>query len=252
LVVLVHGGPAARDNPGFDWWAQAIASRGYAVLQPQFRGSAGFGRKFLEAGFGEWGAKMQTDVSDGVRDLVKQGIIDPKRVCIAGASYGGYAALAGAVFDAGAYRCAVADAPPADLRGLLAYEKTVSNSDQNAAVRYWDRFMGVQRPNDPRLDAISPARHADQAAIPVLLIHGQDDTVVPYEQSKIMAGALKRAGKPVQFVTLKGEDHWLSRSETRLQMLTAMMTFIETHNPPDPAAPGGAKTAAVASAAVSH
>ncbi len=88
LVVFPHGGPAARDEPGFDWWAQAMASRGYAVLQVNYRGSDGLGRSFLEAGFGEWGRKMQTDLSDGVRDLTAQGIVDPKRVCIVGASYG--------------------------------------------------------------------------------------------------------------------------------------------------------------------
>jgi dipeptidyl aminopeptidase/acylaminoacyl peptidase len=102
LVVLVHGGPQARDRPGFDWLSQAFASRGYAVLQPEFRGSSGFGAAFIEAGYGQWGKKMQTDVSDGVRELVKSGVVDPKRVCIAGWSYGGYAALAGAVFDSAA------------------------------------------------------------------------------------------------------------------------------------------------------
>ena len=95
LVVLPHGGPEAHDAPGFDWWAQALASRGYAVLQPEFRGSSGFGWQHLSAGFGQWGRKMQTDLSDGVRFLQSQGLIDPKRVCIVGGSYGGYAALAG-------------------------------------------------------------------------------------------------------------------------------------------------------------
>jgi dipeptidyl aminopeptidase/acylaminoacyl peptidase len=101
LVVLVHGGPAGRDYPGFDWQSQALASRGYAVLQPQFRGSAGWGVSLDTAGYGQFGRKMQTDLSDGVRDLVKQGIVDSKRVCIVGASYGGYAALAGPTLDPG-------------------------------------------------------------------------------------------------------------------------------------------------------
>ena len=101
LVVLPHGGPEGRDTPGFDWWSQALASRGYAVLQPNFRGSEGFGWDFIKAGFGQWGKAMQTDLSDGVRDLAAQGLIDPKRVCIVGASYGGYAALAGATMDKG-------------------------------------------------------------------------------------------------------------------------------------------------------
>ena len=107
LILFVHGGPAQQDGPGFDWLGQALASRGYAVLQPEFRGSRGFGWAHLAAGFGEWGRKMQTDLSDGVRFLVTQGLINPKRVCIIGASYGGYAALAGATIDLGVYRCAI-------------------------------------------------------------------------------------------------------------------------------------------------
>ncbi len=128
LVVLPHGGPAARDYPGFDWWSQALASRGYAVLQPQFRGSEGFGWDFLSAGFGEWGRKMQTDLSDGVRDLVRQGIADPKRVCIVGASYGGYAALAGATIDTGVYRCAVAVAGISDPKGFLQWRQDLQQA----------------------------------------------------------------------------------------------------------------------------
>jgi hypothetical protein len=99
LVVLPHGGPGVRDEPGFDWWAQALASRGYAVLQPQFRGSSGYSLDHLAAGYGEWGRKMQTDLSDGVAHLASQGTVDPKRACVVGASYGGYAALAGATLQ---------------------------------------------------------------------------------------------------------------------------------------------------------
>ncbi|MDB5457519.1 MAG: peptidase prolyl oligopeptidase active site domain protein [Caulobacter sp.] len=234
LVVLAHGGPAARDRPGFDWWAQALASRGYAVLQPNFRGSDGFGWGFLSAGFGEWGRRMQTDLSDGVRDLAAQGLIDPRRVCIVGASYGGYAALAGATLDAGVYRCAAAVAGPADLKAFLIWgQGGFADAADSARLRYWSRFMGVDGVRDPDLAAISPARLADRVEIPVLLIHGKDDTVVPYEQSQIMAAALKKAGKPVEFVTLNGEDHWLSRGATRLQMLTAVAAFLEKNNPPD-------------------
>lgn len=231
LIVMPHGGPAIRDEPGFDWWAQALASRGYAVLQPNFRGSSGFGWKFLSAGFGEWGRKMQTDLSDGVRDLAAKGVIDPKRVCIAGGSYGGYAALAGATIDTGVYRCAVSVSGPADLKQMLIWERGYQNSD-NSSLRYWTRFMGVEGIKDPNLADISPASHADKVTIPLLLIHGKDDTVVPYEQSQFMARAMAKAGKPVEFVTLPGEDHHLSRGATRLQMLTALVAFLEKNNPP--------------------
>lgn len=226
LIVLPHGGPASRDRPGFNWWAQALASRGYAVLQPNFRGSDGFGRDFLEAGFGQWGRKMQSDLSDGVRDLSAQGIVDPKRVCIVGASYGGYAALAGMTHEPGTYRCAASVAGVSDLKRMLDSQGTVSK-------RYWRRFFGLADDDAVGLNALSPAYAAERVAGPVLLVHGADDTVVPFEQSRTMAEALKKAGKPVELVTLEGEDHWLSRGATRLQMLTAVVGFLEKHNPPD-------------------
>lgn len=232
LVVLAHGGPASRDTPRFNWWAQALASRGYAVLQPQFRGSSGFGAAHLDAGYGQWGRKMQTDLSDGVRQLAKDGTIDPKRVCIVGASYGGYAALAGVTLDPGVYRCASSVAGVADLRRMLTTKITDTGSSKNATLRYWQRFMGAANPSDPGLDAISPARLASRVKVPVQLIHGKDDTVVLYEQSVLMQKALKAVGADVEMVTLAGEDHWLSRSITRIQMLDAMVGFLEKHNPP--------------------
>ena len=229
LIVHPHGGPASRDTPGFDWWAQAMASRGYAVLQVNYRGSAGFGWNFMQAGFGQWGRKMQTDLSDGVRHLAAEGTIDPKRVCIVGASYGGYAALAGATLDPGVYRCAASIAGLSDLRRFVAWSKMGSGVE---AQRYWSRFMGAQSQSDPVLQQISPALNVDKVAIPILLIHGKDDTVVPLEQSRLMETALKKAGKPVELVVMAGEDHWLSRGDTRLQMLNSVVAFVEQHNPP--------------------
>ncbi|WP_395652095.1 alpha/beta hydrolase family protein [Brevundimonas sp.] len=231
LVVLAHGGPAGRDVLGFDWWSQALASRGYAVLQVNFRGSTGYGRAFMEAGYGEWGRKMQTDLSDGVRHLAAQGIIDPERVCIVGASYGGYAALAGATLDKGVYRCAVSVAGVTDLRDMVAYAAERGERRDNSTVRYWNRFMGGDGPGDRSMDARSPARQAASADAPILLIHGRDDVVVPIAQSRSMASALRRAGKPHEFIELDGEDHWLSRADTRTRMLTETVRFLEANNP---------------------
>lgn len=233
LIVLPHGGPFARDYAGFDWWSQAYASRGYAVLQPQFRGSEGFGNAHLKAGYGEYGRKMQTDLSDGVAELVKQGLVDPKRVAIAGASYGGYAALAGVAFQKDTYRCAVSVAGPADMYRQLDYlnEKNGWESN-NPGSRYWRNYLQVKSDRDKRLGEISPALHADGITVPVLLIHGKDDTVVPFDQSQKMERALKALNRPVEFVVLKAEDHWLSKSETRLEMLTRSVKFLETCNPP--------------------
>ncbi|MFZ5719330.1 MAG: alpha/beta hydrolase family protein [Pseudomonadota bacterium] len=230
LIVFPHGGPAARDTPGFDWWAQAMASRGYAVLQVNFRGSEGLGSGLLEAGYGQWGRKMQTDLSDGVRHLAAEGVIDPARVCIVGASYGGYAAMAGAALDPGVYRCAASFGGVSDLGRFVSWSR---NKRGQAAFRYWTRFMGAEEDRSAILAEISPAQHADKVSIPILLIHGRDDSVVPLEQSRFMADALKKAGKPYELVIQKGEDHWLSRGETRLEMLKATMAFVEKHNPPE-------------------
>jgi dipeptidyl aminopeptidase/acylaminoacyl peptidase len=230
LIVLPHGGPAARDYPVFDWWAQVYASRGYAVLQPNFRGSEGLGAAFRQAGHGEWGRKMQTDISDGVADLARQGIIDPKRVCIVGASYGGYAALAGVTLQQGLYRCAVSVAGVADVSRMIGTD--IRESGQNRTLM---RALKAEVGSRGDVKAVSPANFATRADAPILLIHGVDDIVVPFDQSRQMASALSRAGKPHEFIKLEGEDHWLSKGETRLAMLKASVAFVEKHNPPDPA-----------------
>lgn len=231
LVLLPHGGPAARDHFGFDWWSQALAAQGYAVLQPNFRGSDGLGEAHLTAGYGQWGRKMQTDLSDGVRWLASEGIIDPKRVCIVGASYGGYAAMAGPTIDQGVYRCAVSVAGVSDLNEMIKWSGGGASGRSSPVVRYWMRFMGAQRLGDPALDGLSPALLADRADAPMLLIHGRDDTVVPYDQSVRLYNALRRAGKPVELVPLDDEDHWLSAPETRQKMLSETVRFLAAHNP---------------------
>jgi dipeptidyl aminopeptidase/acylaminoacyl peptidase len=230
LIVLPHGGPEARDYPRFDWWAQAFAPRGYAVFQPNYRGSAGYGIAFRNAGLGEWGRKMQTDVSDGVAALAKAGIVNPKRACIVGGSYGGYAALAGVTLQHGLYRCAVSVAGVSDLGSMLSFVERRAGG-VNPATRYWKSFMGVTTMWGSELDPITPVALANQADAPILLIHGKDDTVVPFEQCERMESALKSAGKPVEFVLMQGEDHWLSREETRITMLRSAVAFVEKYNP---------------------
>ncbi len=230
LIVLPHGGPAVAETNGFDWWSQALASRGYAVLRVNYRGSDGEGWEMIEAGFGEWGRKMQTDLSDGVRFLAQRGSIDPKRVCIAGASYGGYAALAGMTLDSGVYRCAAAVSGIGDIKAFLAF----SHSEKGlASLRWWTRFIGLEKQNDVKALEISPIAHLAAVQGPILMVHGKDDTVVPYEQSLSMDKALRGAGKSSELVTLEGEDHWMSRGATRQQMLTSVVAFLEKHNPPN-------------------
>ena len=233
LVVLVHGGPAARDTADFDWMTQALAREGYAVLRPNFRGSD-LGRRFLEAGFGEWGRKMQTDLSDGVRHLVEEGTVDPARVCIAGASYGGYAAQAAITLDPRPWRCAVSIAGLSDLVEQLDWIHANHAQGDDGTRKYWMRYFGVKDDSDPVLRAISPAGHVAEATPPLLLVHGEDDTVVPIRQSRIMEAAMKRGNRPVEFVLLEGEDHWLSRSATRVQALQATVEFLRKNIRPDP------------------
>lgn len=225
MIVLPHGGPRAYDSFGFDWLAQFFANRGYLVLQPNFRGSTGFGSAFEDAGQGEWGKKMQDDVTDGVQAMIDGGFADADRICIVGASYGGYSALAGGAFTPDLYKCVAAIAPVTDLHQMLLDERYNSGRDHWVNA-YWNRLMANGEASRETLDAVSPALHADKFSAPVLLIHGTDDTVVNVSQSREMKNALEKAGKPVKFVQQSGGDHWMSNSETRLQTLQSLHEFV--------------------------
>ncbi len=237
LVMLPHGGPGngSYDAPHFDPWAQAIASRGYAVFQPDFRGSGGLGRSFERVGWGQWGRLMETDVSDAIPALAAKGIIDPKRACIVGWSYGGYATLAGVTVQHGLYRCAAAGGAVSDLNGMMWWTEHRSNDKLDPAMRYWEKAMGLKGASDPAGKLYSPAKLASQADAPILLIHGKDDTVVPFQQAVEMQNALLAAHKSVELVVLPTSDHWvLSGSQANSQaMLTAMVGFLEKYNPPE-------------------
>jgi pimeloyl-ACP methyl ester carboxylesterase len=224
LVVLPHGGPRASDSYDFDWWPQFLTARGYAVLQPQFRGSTGFGDAWTKAGHRQWGGIMQDDVTDGVKALIDQGIADPHRVAIVGASYGGYAALAGAAFTPDIYRCAVSVNGVSDLPDMFSYLTSRTGHDSDA-VLYWKEEIGSTF--DTNVIDKSPARAARQVRIPVLLLHSSEDTVVPIAQSETMNRALTESGKTVTFVKLPGEDHWLSHSDTRVRVLKEIDGFLD-------------------------
>ncbi len=234
LVVFPHGGPRSHDEKEFNWWAQFMASRGYAVIQPQFRGSTGFGQAHADAGRHQWGLRMQDDVTDAVGALVAQGIADPKRVCIVGASYGGYAALAGAAFTPELYACAVSVSGVSDLPALFGHENRLARDDEDSGLDYMREHIGLV--TDPQVIAKSPARAVRGVRAPILLIHGTADSVVPIEQSRVMALALKAAGKPYELIELPGEDHGLSQSVTRIRMLTELERFLAKHLAPASAA----------------
>jgi dipeptidyl aminopeptidase/acylaminoacyl peptidase len=226
LVVMPHGGPDARDVIGFDWWAQFLANRGYAVFQPNYRGSTGYGRAFTDAGLHQWGLKMQDDITDGVKKLIADGVADPKRICIVGASYGGYAALAGATFTPDLYACAVSFAGISNLRDILEWEGARFGDINTSHASFWISRIGDISEDATRLDATSPALHADQVKIPILLMHGENDTTVPIYQSEEEERALLKAGKKVEFVRVSGDDHYFTLSATRIDMLTRVEKFL--------------------------
>jgi len=226
LVVLPHGGPSARDEAGFDWWSQFLATRGYAVLQPQFRGSTGFGVALEAAGTRNWGKAMQEDLLDGIDELARRGVVDPARVCVVGASYGGFAALAGVTLAPDRFACAVSVNGVTDLGDMYTYIRNRSG-DESDALAEWERLVGTPFTEDAL--KVSPAKNAQNLRAPVLLIHGKQDTVVPYGQAEIMARAFKQAGKPYELITLENEDHWLSTAGARLKVLQAIDKFLAAH-----------------------
>ena len=227
-IIMPHGGPESHDTIRFNYEAQAFADNGYLVIQPQFRGSDGFGLKHFQAGLGEWGKKMQDDISDSVNFAVKKGITDPNRVCIVGTSYGGYAALAGGAFSPDLYKCIVAIAGVSNLKSMLSWEK-MERGSESSSVSYWKRQFANGEIDNTALTAVSPVNFAENFKAPVLLIHGSRDKTVPIEQSEEMNSALKSAKKKVTYIELKGENHYLEESETRLKTLEATMKFVNAN-----------------------
>ena len=223
-ILFPHGGPAARDTAAFDYWTQFFASRGWTVLQINFRGSSGFGHDFMTAGFRRWGLEMQDDLTDGVRWLVEQGHADPERICIVGASYGGYAALMGVVKTPALYRCAVSLAGISDLRDFLQDQSHFLGYELGA-----EQMIGKWWRDRERLRQTSPVHHANQIRTPLLIMHGAEDYIVPVSQSRDMVAALKRAGTTPAYVEMPLGDHYLNREEDRIRVFTEMERFLKAH-----------------------
>jgi dipeptidyl aminopeptidase/acylaminoacyl peptidase len=226
LVMMPHGGPEARDHLTFDPYVQFLASRGYAVFQPNFRGSDGFGRAFAESGYGEWGRKMQDDISDAVALLVAQKTADPARVCIVGASYGGYAALAGATLTPELYKCAVSIAGIADLSAFLKTRRNL-HGKKSELYSYWMKQIGDPDKDAERIAAVSPARHVDRIKAPILLVHGDADEIVPFAQSVQMKKLLDKSGRETELIELEDEGHSEWSEEDERQVLTAVADFLQ-------------------------
>ena len=224
LVVFPHGGPWGRDYWGYDTFAQFLSNRGYAVLQPNFRASTGYGKKFLNAGNGEWGRKMQDDLTWGVKALVADGTVDEKRVGIAGGSYGGYATLAGVAFTPNVYAAAVAIVAPSNLITLL-----------DAIPPYWEagRKQMYARMGDPTtpegkalLIAESPLTKAKDIVTPLMVVQGKNDPRVNIRESNQIVAAVRDNGKPVEYLVAPDEGHGFARPINNLAMVTAMEQFL--------------------------
>jgi pimeloyl-ACP methyl ester carboxylesterase len=227
-IMMPHGGPRSYDKAGFYWLAQYFAAKGYAVIQPQFRGSDGFGAEFIRKGLGEWGRKMQTDLDDGVAHFVNTGVVDSQRVCILGGSYGGYAALAGVSFSPELYKCAVSINGVADIERMMTIEKRRFGSD-HWVVAYWEDSIASGKFNDKHLREISPVNHTAKVSVPVLLVHGELDQVVPVEQSKNMHDQLQDNDKDSTLLILPNSTHGLMHNEDRIKALTAIDAFLTKH-----------------------
>lgn len=226
LVVYPHGGPWARDNWGYDSFAQFLANRGYAVFQPNFRGSTGYGKAYLNAGNREWGTgAMQHDITDGVKHLIDQGIADPEKVCIFGGSYGGYATLAGVTFTPDLYSCGIPYVAPSNLITLI-----------ESFPAYWRPFLKGSwylRVGDPEneadrqdLIARSPLTHVDQIRVPLLVVHGANDPRVKKTESDQIVAALTAKGHEVEYLVAPDEGHGFRSPENRMALAVAAERFL--------------------------
>lgn len=227
LIVLPHGGPWGRDTWGYDGFAQFFANRGYAVLQPNFRASTGFGKKFLNAGNNEWGQKMQDDITWGVKHLVSEGIVDPRRVGILGGSYGGYATLAGLAFTPDLYAAGVSIVGPSNLITLL-----------ESIPPYWEpiRKLFTERMGDPatpegraQLERQSPLNSANKMKAPLLVIQGANDPRVKKAESDQIVVALRERGFPVEYIVAPDEGHGFARPVNNMAAFSAAEKFLAKH-----------------------
>lgn len=225
LVLLVHGGPWARDFWGFNPLVQFLANRGYAVLQVNFRGSTGYGKKFLNAGNREWAGKMHQDLIDGVNWAVKQGVADPKRVAIMGGSYGGYATLVGLTFTPDVFRCGVDIVGPSSIMTLL-----------RSIPPYWApmqamfaKRVGDIKTDEEFLNSRSPLYRVDQIRAPLLIGQGANDPRVKQAESDQIVAALRKANKTVQYVVYPDEGHGFVRPENRLHFFAITEAFLAEH-----------------------
>jgi dipeptidyl aminopeptidase/acylaminoacyl peptidase len=219
-ILFPHGGPGARETGGFDYWTSFFTNRGYAVFRPNFRGSSGYGYEFAQSQMKSWGLIMQDDLTDAAHWLVTEKIADPQRMCIVGASYGGYAAAMAAVKTPDLFKCAISFAGVSDLRSIVFKSRYYTNK----------KFVENQIGKDvDDLEARSPFHQAKNINIPILLLHGASDTVVDVRQSRKFAEELEDLGKSVEYIEFEDGDHYLSIQRNRHAAFKAMNNFLKQH-----------------------
>ena len=223
MVVRVHGGPAARDTWGFDSEVQFFANRGFAVLQVNFRGSTGYGASFLRAGFKEWGLKQQDDITDGVKWAISQGIADPQRIAIYGASYGGYAALIGLEKTPQLYRCGICYAGVTDIKRTIDRPLPMLDMTRNIMAL----TVGDPKTEKLQLKEKSPLENCDLIQVPVLLAYGELDERVPINTGRDLAKALKKRGKLYDFIVKNDEGHGFHKEANRIEFWKKVDEFLK-------------------------
>ncbi len=228
MVVMPHGGPIARDDASFDFWAQYLASKGYVVFKPQFRGSSGFGYSYEKKGFGEFGAGMLEDTVDGVKHLIKIGVVNPDKICVTGASYGGYQALALPMIEPDMFKCAISVNGVSDIPDMLKFVAAINGND-GSSMKFWTKVIGNRYEDKDMMIAQSPADNADKIKAEILLVHGTDDMTVPLQQSEAMAKALKKTGRSKKIIELPNDDHNLSLAQSRKKLLEESEKFFSKH-----------------------
>jgi dipeptidyl aminopeptidase/acylaminoacyl peptidase len=227
-IVNPHGGPWARDQWGYSPEVQFLANRGYCVLQMNFRSSTGYGRKFWEAGFGQWGLKMQDDITDGVKWLIATGVADPKRIGIYGGSYGGYATLAGVTFTPDLYAAAV---DYVGVANMFTFMKTIPPYWKPLMPKFYE-MVGNPEKDKERLSATSPVMHADRIKTPLFVAQGARDPRVNKDESDQMVAALKKRGVDVQYMVKDNEGHGFRNEENQFEFYDAMDKFLAAHMAP--------------------
>jgi len=219
-IILPHGGPHARDDAAWDFWAQFYANRGYLVLKPNFRGSTGYGQAYRAKGVRQWGGLMQNDVTDATKWVVAEGMADPDRICIVGASYGGYAALMGVIMEPGLYKCAVS------INGVTNLPLLKSGDKDTIGGNVWIKRMGLEGASDK---SVSPYHRIDEVSAPVLLMSSKDDERVPFLMSSAMDKQLRKRKKSSEYLRIENGGHSMVTEASRLKMLKETEKFLAKH-----------------------